>query len=221
MITVAAGTGSVAGRDRSIDRAGLGDIAFSFSLQPIKETSTRPALIVNAGFKTKTGISPFRIDPERELPTGSGYNSARIGLNLIKGVDPAVVYGGFGFIYNMPENVNRTIRASAPGQTGTQTIFFKGVDPGDAFSFNLGMAYALSYTVSINFQYMQTYTLASRVYTDKGASFVPNSILNSALLKMGAGITAGKNIPVNLGVYIGLTEDAPDYILEFRVPVKF
>ncbi len=221
MVSVAAGGGGAADRERSMDRAGLGDIAFSFSLQPIKETATRPAMVVNAGYKTRTGIGPFEIDPERQLPTGSGYDSARIGLNLIKSVDPAVIYGGVGYIYNIPVRINRTIKASVPGQTTPQTVYFKELDPGDSFTFNLGMAYALSYTTSVNFQYMQTYTLLSRIHTDQTIGFVPNSILNSALFKIGAGITMGKNIPVNFGLYIGLTKDAPDYVIEFRVPVKF
>ena len=220
MVAVAAGTGQTQ-RDRSMDRSGIGDVAFSFSLQPIKETSTRPAMVVNLGYKTRTGVGPFEIDTQRQVPTGSGYDSVRLGLNLIKSIDPAVIYGGLGYIYNIPVDVNRVISSPQQGQSTPQSIYLKGLDPGDSFSFNLGMAYALSYLVSVNFQYLQTYTLLTRVYTDSGAAFVPNSILNSALFKIGAGITAGKNIPINFGVYIGLTDDAPDYMIDLRIPVKF
>ncbi len=220
MVAVAAGTGQTQ-RNRSMDRAGIGDIAFSFSLQPIKETSTRPALVLNLGYKTRTGTGPFEIDTQTQVPTGSGYDSLRFGLNLIKSVDPAVIYGGVGYIFNIPVEVNKVISSPQQGQSTPQSIYLKGLDPGDSFSFNIGMAYALSYTVSVNFQYLQTYTLLTRIYMKDRPAFVPNSILNSALFKVGAGITAGKNIPINFGVYVGLTDDAPDYMIDVRIPVKF
>lgn len=220
MVAVAAGTGQTQ-RNRSMDRSGIGDVAFSFSLQPIKETSTRPAMVINLGYKTRTGVGPFEIDTQTQVPTGSGYDSLRIGLNLIKSVDPAVIYGGFGYIYNIPVEVNRVISSPQQGQSTPQSIYLKGLDPGDSFSFNIGMAYALSYMVSVNFQYLQTYTLLTRIYREERADFVPNSILNSALFKVGAGISAGKNIPINFGVYFGLTDDAPDYMIDLRIPVKF
>ncbi len=211
------GSGATEKGDRHMERFGLGDVAFGISIQPLKETATRPAVIFNVGFKTKTGKSPFDIDSESDVPTGTGYYSARGGINLVKGIDPVVVFGGLGYIYNITEEVNKSIKSEVLNEEG----YLKKVHPGDTINFNLGMAYALSYTFSITAQFIQNYTLSTYVETNKGKKRVNNSILNTALFKFGAGLSLTPSIPVSFSVYMGLTEDAPDYIIEFRIPFKF
>jgi len=48
------GSGETDRGDRDMERADLGDIAVGVSVQPLKETASRPALIINLGYKTKT-----------------------------------------------------------------------------------------------------------------------------------------------------------------------
>ncbi|WP_457600889.1 transporter [Hydrogenivirga sp.] len=215
------GSGETKRDERSMERAGIGDVAVGISVQPIKETARRPALILNIGYKSKTGKSPFDIDPEKDVPTGTGYASVRAGFNLVKSIDPVVVYGGLGYIYNLPEKVNKQVSANVDTDAEIETGFLKKVYPGDTINLNVGMAYALSYMFSMSAQFIESYTLSTYVETDEGKKRVKNSALNSALFKFGAGMSITKNVPLSFSIYMGLTEDAPDYIVELRVPVKF
>ena len=214
------GTGQSRG-DRHMERFGLGDIAFGISVQPIKETVRKPAVILNLGVKTKTGKGPFDIDPNNDVPTGTGYYSIRGGINLIKGVDPIVIFGGVGYIYNVPQKVNKTISANVDQDPEIESGYIKKFYPGDTVNFSLGMAYAISYTFSISTQFIQNYTLSTYIDDGTGKKRVQNSTLNSALFKFGSGMALTPNVPVSFAVYIGLTKDAPDYIVELRIPIKF
>ncbi|EDP76251.1 hypothetical protein [Hydrogenivirga sp. 128-5-R1-1] len=215
------GSGETDRGERDMERADMGDVAIGVSIQPLKETASRPALILNAGYKTKTGRSPFDIDPEKDVPTGTGYASVRAGFNLVKSIDPVVVYGGLAYIYNIPEEVNKQISANVDSDAELETGFLRKVYPGDTINFNVGMAYALSYMFSISAQFIESYTLSTYIETEEGKKRVKNSILNSALFKFGAGMSVTRNVPVSFGIYMGLTDDAPDYIVEVRIPIKF
>jgi len=97
-------TGSVAGGqpDTTLDRNSLGDVSLGVSYQPVSETEDRPGVIVTAAYKSVTGKSPFKIDPTTELPTGTGYQSVKAGVNAVKSIDPIVVFGGFAYAYKLP-----------------------------------------------------------------------------------------------------------------------
>ena len=208
------GTG---GEESTADDYGFGDVSVALSFQPLRERKSRPAVVVSLAFKTKTGRSPFEVDdPRKELPTGSGYYAVKGGINFLKSIDPVVVFGGFAYSYNMPEKVGKIY--SLPGKEPTRLDKFY---PGDTVSFNLGFAYALSYNFSMNFQFSQDYTLTSKKEVDGVKSDVQNSTMNSAMLKIGTGWALSNKSSLNIGLSIGLTDDAPDYVLEFRLPYRF
>ncbi|WP_456383442.1 transporter [Persephonella sp.] len=211
---------SVVGANKSestADDYGIGDVSVALSIQPLKETKSRPAVIFSLSFKTKTGKSPFKIDnPRKDLPTGSGYYAVRGGLNFLKSIDPVVVFGGFAYSYNMPEKVGRVY--TLPDNTSAKLDKFY---PGDTVSLNMGFAYALSYNFSMNFQFAQDYTFTSKSKVNGIKSDVNNSTLNSAVLKIGTGWAISSRSSFNVSVSMGLTADAPDYVLEFRIPVRF
>ena len=198
------------------DKFGLGDISFALSYQPIKERGKIPALITSISYKTTTGKSPFKLsDPKKDLPTGSGYNSIKIGLNILKTIDPVVVFGGIAYSYNQDVSVNKLIC----GDTGCG--YLEKVYPGDTLSVNLGFAYALSYNFSMNFQYLQDYTFTTKSKVNGNKFSVANSTLNSASFKVGTGWALSDRLSVNIGLSIGMTSDAPDYNLEIRIPYRF
>ncbi len=203
-------------REQTIERADMGDISLGISLQPIRETHTRPALILNFGYKSKTGVSPYEIDPKEELPSGTGYESVRFSVSLVKGIDPVVVFGSFGYTYNIPEWINQTVTSNL-GSTTLERVY-----PGDSFNLGLGFAYALAYNFSLNVQFINTYIMHTFVKV-KGLpkNRVPNSSFNTAMLKLGTGWSLTKTVPLNFSLYLGLTQDSPDYTVEVRIPVKF
>lgn len=199
-------------------KGGIGDISFALAFQPIRESGKMPAIVTNISFKTKTGKSPFKVDdPNKDLPTGSGYNSIKFGINMIKSIDPVVVFGGIAYSYNMPTSVNRMICDSVSGGCA----YLEKVYPGDTLSLNLGFAYALSYNFSMNFQFSEDYTFHTKVLANGSKRTVTNSTLNSASLKIGTGWALSDRSSINIGVSVGLTTDAPDYVLEIRIPYRF
>ncbi len=195
-----------------LDDYGIGDISFALSIQPIRETGKIPAVILAFAYKTKTGKSPYEIDNfENEAPTGSGYYAFRFGVNLLKSIDPVALFGGLAYSYNQPETINKIYDGNR----------LEKIYPGDTISLNLGIAYALSYNFSINFQFLQDYTLTTKTKINGVKRDSPNSTLNSAIFKFGTGWAISRNLSLSVGLGMGLTIDAPDYILEFRIPYKF
>lgn len=195
-----------------LDDYGIGDISFALSFQPIRETGKLPAVIFAFAYKTKSGKSPYDInDFEKEAPTGSGYYAFRFGINLLKSIDPVALFGGLAYSYNQPEAVNKVYDGNR----------LEKIYPGDTISLNLGLAYALSYNFSINFQFLQDYTFTTKTKINGVKRDSPNSTLNSAIFKFGTGWAISRNLSLSVGLGMGLTIDAPDYILEFRVPYRF
>ncbi|OPY70908.1 MAG: hypothetical protein A4E57_00223 [Syntrophorhabdaceae bacterium PtaU1.Bin034] len=197
--------------ERTLNKAALGDISFGLSYQPIAETASAPGLVLNLAFKSESGKSPFNIDPKKELPTGTGYPSIKGGVNLIKSIDPVVVFGGVSYALNMSKGgINQTV-TSTEGTTG----ILRSVDPGDTLSFNMGLAYALSYKFSLNFQFQQDYTFSTKA----NGRTAPNTELNSAMMRIGAGWSLTPRTSLNVSVATGLTTDSPDFTVEIRIPI--
>ncbi len=204
------------GTEKNIQTAGLGDITFNLTYQPVKEGHAKPAVLTSLGFKTKTGISPFKIDPIEEIPTGSGYYSLRLGVTIIKSVDPAVIFANISYAYNMKEGGLDTVVIDEK-----DVYKFQAVDPGDTISANVGISYAITYNFSISFQLLQDYTMDTYVWVNGEKRKSINSATNLGMFKFNAGWALSRRTGLNLGVAIGLTEDSPDYSLEIRVPVRF
>ncbi len=207
------------GDERSAERFGLGDIAIGFSFQPIRESHRRPAVVLSLVFKTRTGKGPFDVDPENDVPTGSGYYAIKGGINLLKSIDPVVIFGGLAYSYNMERTVNKLI---VPNLAGGSPTFIEKVDPGDTITLNFGFAYALSYRFSFSMQYVQNFFLYTYIWErGKGKRRVPNSQFNNTLLKVGTSWILSPRTSLNVALSIGLTADSPDYVLEFRIPYRF
>ena len=202
--------------EKSIQTANIGDITFSLTWQPVREGRVKPAVLTSLGFKTKTGISPFLIDPVEDIPTGSGYYSLKLGFTFIKSVDPAVIFASLAYAYNIKEAGLDTAVI-----TEQEVYRFQAVDPGDTISASLGISYAITYNFSISFQLLQDYTMDTYIWVNGEKRRSINSSLNLGMFKFNAGWAFSYRTGLNLGVAIGLTEDSPDYALEVRVPIRF
>lgn len=188
----------------------LGDISFGLQYQPVIREGL-PTIILHASFKTKTGRSPFEINPELELATGSGYYSLEIGMNLSKVLDPLVVFGGISYGYNFKvKNLHQTL----PG-----VGVLEEVEPGDTINFNMGIAYALSPDVSVNLIWSQSYSFRTDFLID--GSKVRGLPRNSATLQIGTGWRLSPRTTLHVSVGHGLTPDAPDFFVSFRLPFGF
>ena len=72
--------------------AGLGDINLGVRWEPFPLQTGRLPLILFGSLSTKTGDSPYEINPNTDLSTGKGYYSAGLGASTRKYIDPIVLF---------------------------------------------------------------------------------------------------------------------------------
>jgi len=91
------------------------------------------------------------------------------------------------------------------------------VDPGDAFEYSAGLAYALNYNLALSGSFEQIFIgeSKSRGVTVKGSRLVISS------LKAGINYALTKNLTLDFSVGAGLTEDSPDVTVTFSLPYTF
>lgn len=176
---------------------GLGDIDFSLSRQIGYEKGIIPDLIASLSVKTRTGKSPYN----RDIGLGTGHWGVKGSLIAAKSSDPAVVFGSLSYAWNIERDIEN----------------FGKVDPGDTIGYSVGTAIALSYQTAINFQF--EHSITSKM--EKDGTPVNGSFLNAASLKSGFTWSTSGSSSVDFSVSMGLTTDAPDYVVEIRFPFTF
>lgn len=206
---------------KDVSTAALGDISVGLRYQPfsIKQGATNTTLF--ATLSTATGDSPYDIDTRTQVSSGKGYYSLGGGVSMSKVVDPVVLFGSVGYTHAFDvSGVNQ--------DRGSRTL--TGVDTGDSISFSFGMAYALSYEVSLSASYQQSYNFQSffefkpELDPDTGDyvnTRIASSDATSSVVNMSLGLRTAANRVVNVSFGFGLTEDSPDVMMGFNVPVDF
>lgn len=212
-----------------IDGYGMGDVSLSFRWQPWAVVPGAMNKTLFATFSTATGDSPYDIIVGRELSTGSGYYSMGMGASVSKVLDPVVLFGSVSYTHNFNIEDLHQIRS------GRQ---LEAVEPGDSYSLSGGFAYSLSYDVSLTasiqgsfseesvFDFNDTVTVTN-IGTDEdpieqvvvldnkattGESF--SGVMNFAL-----GVRVSPTTIVNVNTGFGLTEDSPDMLIGFSMPL--
>ena len=83
--------------------AGLGDISVGARWEPFPLKAGRLPLILFGNLSSKTGDSPYEINPTTDLSTGKGYYSAGIGASTRKYIDPVVLFASVSANYGFKE----------------------------------------------------------------------------------------------------------------------
>jgi len=200
------------GTSQSKDVNDLGDVSVGVQWQPVKSGGKFPSAIFQGTFTLPSGRSPYDINPEQELSTGSGYYSAGAGVTLSQTIDPVVAFGSLNYSHNF--NIHSLDQHYSSGRVLT------GVDPGDDVSLNLGIGYALSYKVSLNLSYQYSYYFSTS-YRWENAGTTSAAAYASSIFSIGTGwrISPERSIYLKLG--IGLTNDDPDFLFSVRIPFQF
>ncbi len=197
----------------TISGSGLGDIAISARYQPYAYVPGEISKTFNGSFKTKTGDSPFRTISGKRLPTGSGYYSFSGGLSLSKVVDPVMLFGSGNITYAIPETDVNQPRSGA---------LLTEVKPGLSFSASGGFAYSLSYDVSLSISMQGSYTNKS-VYVFRSSAGTYNEAQSassmSGVFNMSLGVRISPKTITNIGMGLGMTDDAPDIMLSLSMPI--
>lgn len=193
---------------RDIHAYSLGDISATLRWQPWPSLRGRPVTTFYATLGLPTGDSPYDMNPDKDVSTGNGYYSLGVGANVSYVIDPVVLYGSVGYTYNM--NVD-SIHQYQYGEE------LQKVTPGDSLNFAMGMAYALSYDVSLATSYQMAYQMKSRYHFDDRTVEAPEQ--TSAIMNFSLGLRTAPDYIVNVNAGFGMTEDSPDVLLGISLPL--
>ncbi len=187
----------------------FGDISLTARWQPFAYVPGKPSITFFGTAKTKTGVSPYEIDVNKQLSTGSGFYSFSVGGSFSKVLDPVVVFSSVS--YTIPINVS-DLNQVRGGDVLEQ------VEPANSLSVSAGFSYALSYDVSLSVSaqvgYSDETTLRFRSGIEAQAQDQVSGLMNFAM-----GIRTSDSTIVNFNVGFGLTEESPDLLMGLSLPL--
>lgn len=201
--------------------AGLGDINLGARWEPFPLKAGRLPLILFGNFSTKTGDSPYEINPETELSTGKGYYSVGLGASTRKYIDPVVLFASVSANYGFKESGLNQIRGggneNGEGLTGKNRIL-DSFEPGVTGGFSFGFAYSFNYDVSLTMSYQQSFNTNTSFTYSSGEKY-KSADQTSSIFAIALGVRVNPETIVNGTLGIGLTEDAPDVSLGLSFPL--
>ncbi|GHC29019.1 transporter [Aidingimonas halophila] len=209
----------------SVSEAGLGDISASLNYRLLNETAQRPDLVWNVGVRAPTGNDPFGIPTRRvegsegnveiptELPTGNGVWAVSTGFSVLKTVDPAILFANAGYTYNFEESFG-DIDAAEGNQPGDVKL-------GDSFNLGFGTAFALNERLSLSMSYAHQHSFKSETTQNGVTEEVVGSDANVGTMNFGATYALSDDTSLVTNVAVGLTDDASDLTVSFRMPFQF
>ncbi len=215
-LTVTAAVPFVAKTDSQKDTntAGLGDISFGVRWEPFPLKAGRLPLILFGSASTKTGDSPYEINPEKDLSTGKGYYSVGVGASTRKYIDPVVLFASVSANYGFNESGLNQIRGG--GTNGSRIL--DEFEPGMTGGFSFGFAYSFNYDVSLTMSYQQSFNMnTSFKYTSGEYYDVPTQ--SSSMFSLALGVRVSPDTIVNGTLGFGLTQDSPDVTLGLSFPL--
>ncbi|MCS0592048.1 transporter [Massilia norwichensis] len=191
----------------------LGDLGLNVRWQPHEVKRDEPTFTITGGVRLATGESPFKVDNDKGLATGSGINTFSLGSNVTRIVDPVALFGSVNVGYGLKA---KHLHQQLYGAT------LREVKPGASFGFGLGFAYALSYKITTSFSFQQSISARSTLTFEDGSgnlSKAHTSTQSAGILSIGLGYRFTPKTTVNVTVGAGLTASAPNLSMTMSVPL--
>lgn len=212
------------GVDRSVSNSNLGDIDFGARYQFTDGRNGFPFLIAGVQAVAPTGTDPFGVprDPlgnPLQAATGAGFWGVTPTLTAILPTDPAVLFGTFGYTFNIGRDVGRWIGPA----------FLERVTPGGSPAASVGVAVSLNPRTSLSFGYAHTVALGTRTRLrtiDPQTGAMGDSMrirtrdLQLGRLLFGMSYRPNARTTINWNVEVGATEDASDVRTTLRIPLS-
>ncbi|CAB3654188.1 hypothetical protein LMG24076_01116 [Trinickia soli] len=226
---IVGGAGGAAGAlsDASGSSSAIGDVNFGLYYQLFKESGDLPDVVASLRVKAPTGTSPFgiklvQVDPNNtslvaptKLPTGTGFWNVTAGLSVLKTYDPVVLFGSLSYTYNLARSFADV--SSVEGQTSPAKVKL-----GDVIQWGAGVALAFSEKDSASVSYTMAIEPESETQAPgQGWQKVPGSETVAAAVNFGLNHVVNKHLTINGSVSIGLTPDAPNFVVGVRFPYTF
>ena len=205
---------------------GLGDVNVSVNYKILTEAPGRPDTVLTLGVTAPTGRAPYGIKwvnvasnsqyeqfavPTRQ-PTGNGLWQATFGASFVKTMDPAIVFGNIGYIHSFDrrfKDIDTDPQISTPGSVRLADVFYYGA--GLAFAFNDRSSLSLSFSDRINGK--DSLRQSSGPWTK-----IIGSQANAATLNFGFTYALNPHTTFVTVLGMGMTPDAPNFTLTFKVP---
>lgn len=208
---------TLAQRDETITRSteleghALGDIELSARYQMTDGRNGWPVMVGNLRYKSNTGTGPFDVARDefgvaKELPTGSGFWGIEPSLTFLMPSDPAVLFANIGYLYHAPDVIDRTYNGVLVGE----------VDPGDSINASLGFGFAVNPAFSFSMGYRHSYIMPTK--TQLGSTWQESDDIQAGSLQFGLSYRFNEKSTINTSFEFGVTEDAPDARVVFRIP---
>lgn len=188
--------------------SGAGDFSLGLARALVDESERMPALIASVNYLHDSGEDAFG-----EVPLGSGFRAASVGLSALKRADPLALFGGVAYTHGFSR------RVVAQGLLDEATFAGK-IDPGDAWSYRFGVSLAATPEITLDASLSGAFVDGADVRSDTAASFtLAKSTI--ALINLGAGFVLGRNHSLLVSASAGVTDDAPDFIFSASLPYRF
>ena len=208
-------TSSGATQTSSLDGANLGDIDAGLAYQINNGKHGWPFLIGNLRYKANNADGPFDVaydanNVAKHLPTGTGFQTVEASVTAIRVSDPAVLFGNVGYVYNVPRTIDKDFNGVTIGY----------VNPGDAINALIGMGFSINQDTSFSLGYKHSYVFSTYQKMTQGGATTNQGSGTSQVgaLTFGLSHSFTPSTTVSFNVEAGLTNDAPDVHLIFRVP---
>lgn len=209
---------------------GIGDVTVSGNYRAFTESKRLPETVFTVGVTAPTGREPYGISwevlerdddgfirfavPEKE-PTGNGVWQANLGMSMVKTADPAILFGNFGYIHSFRNSF-------ADLDNNPETVNPGDVQLGRSFYFGAGVAFAFNERTSLSISYSDKLSARARTrYDGDEWHKIIGSDANAAMFNLGVTYALSPHTTLVSSLGIGLTPDAPDFSLVFKVPYMF
>lgn len=215
---------TLAQRDETISRStelrghDIGDIELNARYQLNSGARGGPIFVATSRVKPPTGTGPYEVKYDEfgvatSLATGSGFWGVEGGITMLYPSDPAIIFAGLAYLHNFGRNIDRTIGS------GSAAVHVGNVDPGDSIGATLGFGLALNPRLSISLGYSHNYIF--RTTSELGATRQTTQPLQVGSLLLGSSFRLTERLTLNSAFEMGMTADAPDVRIIFRLPYVF
>ncbi len=187
------------GSHKTATGVGVGDVALELSRQFTQEKGWRPDLVGAVSWSFPTGRDPFRTTPT-SVANGNGGDRVTGRVTALKTADPMVFFSSLSYGAALP------VRES-----------FGRARPGDTIDWQIGGLLSVSPDTSLSLNFTQSFSRLTRV---SGAA-IAGSDQVASVVQVGLDQVLTRDMLLDVSLGLGVTRDAPNYVLMFSLPIRF